>query len=564
MQLEAVLPGLGLRRWGRASSALLVGALLGACGNTGRNSNSFVPGDAQGGSTAGGVAGTAGVVEMEVPTQVVPGEMHRLSRFEYESTLTDVLGTPAPTILLSDAEYDGFDNNAAAQRVSEQDFDLLYQAARTLAHDVLTDATLRARFVACSDETSACAASMIDAAGLRLFRRPVRDDERAIYLKLYATLGTQGLSHEAALEQVLVSLLSSAQFIYRMEFSSQAGAEPLDPYELASRLSYLLWSSAPDDQLLEAARLAKLSDDQELEEQLARLWGDARSARFVESFAGQWLGARRLAAHSVDPTVYPSWTPNVAAAAAREMYDVFDGLLRTDGDFLDLYRGSAHDVDPLLGPFYGVTPGADGRVEVAGERASLLGSVAYLTLTSNDRRSSPTHRGLYVLDKVLCEHLPPPPANVPILDFDQTGTFRQQIEQYQQFASCRPCHSLMDPIGLALEQYDGIGRFRTAYANGEPIDPNDHLAPSPGYPAGLEARGIPGVMARVLSDPSATRCATEKLYTYAIGGMPTDVDRQNIDVLTAEWQSGPLTIKELARQIVLSKTFRYKLARVAP
>jgi len=181
------------------------------------------------------------------------------------------------------------------------------------------------------------------------------------------------------------------------------------------------------------------------------------------------------------------------------------------------------------------------------------------------QRSSPTWRGHFVLDELLCEHLPPPPPDVPMLDFDQQpSSFRAQIEQYQQFAACRPCHALMDPIGLALEDYDGIGRYRTSYDSGEPIDSTVRLAPSPGYPGGLEAPGLPGVMMRILTDPAATRCATEKLYSYAMGAFPSDADQQNIATLTADWQNGPLTIKELARQIVLSKTFRYKLAQVAP
>lgn len=563
MRLEAALPGLGLRRWRPACLGLALA--LAACGNTARQP--FQGGPVAAGGSGGFVTGvgTAGGTATDAPTQAVASDMRRLSRAEYRATVTDVLGTPAPTSLPPEDNYYGFDNNSAALSVRESELAQFYQAAQELAHTVFADATLRAHLGVCKDATIACIASLVDNAGLRLFRRPLHDDERAIYTKLYTTLTAQGSTPDAAMEQMLVALLSSAQFLYRMEFSSQPGGEPLDPYELATRLSYLLWSSAPDDELLGVAKSGQLSYDTQLEQQLTRLWADARSQRFVESFAGQWLGARRVAVHAADPSVYPSWTPQVADAAAREVYEVFDHLLRSDADFLDLYRGTLHEIDPLLGPFYAETAGPDGHFHVAGERSSYLGSVAFLTITSPDRRSSPTWRGHFVLDELLCEHLPPPPANVPQLDFDQQpSSFRAQIEQYQEFAACRPCHAVMDPIGLALEHYDGIGHYRDAYSSGEPIDSTERLAPSPGYPSGLGVEGLPGVMTRVITDPAATRCATEKLYTYAMGAFPTDVDQQNIDTLTADWQSGPLTIKELARQIVFSKTFRYKLAQVAP
>jgi hypothetical protein len=373
----------------------------------------------------------------------------------------------------------------------------------------------------------------------------------------------QSLSHDAALEKVLVALMSSAQFLYRIEFSSAAGAEALNGYEQATRLSYLLWSSAPDDALLEAARLDQLSQDAQLEQQLTRLWDDARSARFVQSFAGQWLGARRIAVHPVASDVSPTWTPAVAAAAGDEVLQSFAQVLQQDAEFLDIFRGVSHEIDAGLAPLYGLPPAAAGsRVTVSGERAGYLGSVGFLTLTSFERRTSPSLRGRVVLDNLLCLHLPSGPVDEPLLDEGPPNTsLRAAYDSIRSTPACAACHQLFDPIGLALEHYDTIGRYRDAYASGEVIDSHVTLAPWDGHPDGLEVDGVAGVVERVVSDPQALGCAVEKLYTYATGDSPADGNTRNVEGLLGRWRQGRLSIKQLVRQLVLSKTFRYKLAR---
>jgi hypothetical protein len=464
-------------------------------------------------------------------------------------------------------EINGFDNNGAVQLMRDSDYALFRQSARDVAAAVFADPERKAFVVPCraQDTPEACAEQLLVQAGLRLFRRPLRDDEHAVYTQLFSKLRMQGLTQDAALEQLLGALLSSAQFLYRMEFASTEGPEPLDPYELASRLSYLLWSSAPDAPLLESARLGQLSEDAQLEMQLGRLWDDRRSARFVESFAGQWLRVRQVDSHTVDAATYPLWSASIAAAAMREAYDSFDALLHQDRELVDLYRGTPHDVDPILAPLYGVQPDAAGRVHVDGDRAGFLGSVAYLALTSQPNRSSPTRRGHLILDDLVCEPLPPPPAAVPSIEPEDTAnlSLRQKYDRIRADLQCGQCHRLMDPIGLALEHYDGIGQYRASYAGGEAIDSNINLAPWPGYPDGMQVSGISGVVERVVRDPNHEVCAAQKIYDYAIGGMPTDADDKNVAALTARWRRERLTFKQLVRQLVLSKTFRFKLARKA-
>jgi hypothetical protein len=548
-------------------------AAITGCGSTSRNgAGEQSPFDdsthATGGSATGGAGGAAGAAGSGPlgELQVVPGDMHRLNALEHHASVEDVLGVKVPPLAVSVGEINGFDNNGAVQLMRDSDYALFRQSARDVAAAVFADPERKAFVVPCGaqDTPEACAEQLLAQAGLRLFRRPLRDDEHAVYTKLFSKLRTQGLTQDAALEQLLGALLSSAQFLYRMEFSSTDEPEPLDPYELASRLSYLLWSSAPDAPLLEAARLGQLSEDAQLEAQLGRLWDDGRSARFVESFAGQWLRVRNVASHVVDAARYPLWSSSIAAAATREVYESFDGLVHQDRELVDLYRGTPHDVDPVLAPLYGVPADAGGRVHIEGDRAGFLGSIAYLTLTSQSSRSSPMLRGRFVLTNLVCEPLPAPPAAIPSIDPGEPNlTLRQMYDRIRTDPQCGQCHRLMDPIGLALEHYDGIGQYRASYAGGEAIDSNINLAPWPGHPEGMQVSGISGVVERVVRDPNHEVCAAQKIYDYAIGGMPTDVDDKNVAALTAQWRRERLTFKQLVRQLVLSKTFRFKLARKA-
>jgi hypothetical protein len=392
-----------------------------------------------------GAAGTAGATEQGL--EAVPGDIHRLNRFEYAATVNDVVGVKPPELQVSEGEIYGFDNNARVLGMRDTDFDQFYSAAGTVVQAAMADAKVRPRLLPCLHDGADCVARVIDDVGLRLFRRPLSPEEHTVYAGLYTTLRGQSLSHDAALEKMLVALMSSAQFLYRMEFSSTADAEPLNGYEQAARLSYLLWSSAPDDVLLEAARLDQLSQDSQLEQQLTRLWDDARSARFVQSFAGQWLGARRVAVHTVANDVSPAWTPALAAAASDEVLQNFTQVLQQDSEFLDIFRGTSHEVDAGLAPLYGLPPAAAGsRVTISGERAGYLGSVGFLALTSFERRTSPSMRGRVVLDNLLCVHLPPAPSDEPLLEMGPPSTsLRATYDSFRSTPACAACHQLFDP-----------------------------------------------------------------------------------------------------------------------
>jgi Protein of unknown function (DUF1592)/Protein of unknown function (DUF1588)/Protein of unknown function (DUF1595)/Protein of unknown function (DUF1585) len=405
--------------------------------------------------------------------------------------------------------------------------------------------------------------------GLHLFRRPVLEQEVATYQKVYAAARTRGETHEGALQQVLVALLASAQFLYRMERPSDLpGAQPVSPFELASRLSYFLWSSAPDDRLLDAAANATLSKDDVLTAQLARMWDDPKSSRFVENFAGQWLGARRIPLHPVAPEIFPEWTPEVANAAATEVAMYFDEFLREDMDFTGFFQGRAHFVNAALGKLYGVEVTGEGTQRLtfgAGERAGYVGLVGFLALTSNDRRTSVPRRGNTIIWNLLCTSLPPTPDIVPKLEATPSSrTVRQYFEHVSEDKHCSLCHDVIDPFGFALDQYDAIGRFRTTYEDGEPIDAVAGAPKSEWFPQGLQLNGLAGVADALTRDPRIKTCAAEKLYTYGMGGLRSDADQRNIAALAQDWETGQLTIKELVRRLVLAKPFRFHAEGAEP
>ncbi|HEX2873724.1 MAG TPA: DUF1592 domain-containing protein [Polyangiaceae bacterium] len=488
------------------------------------------------------------------------GEMHRLNSTEYNNTVADVLGT---TLKPADAnwrggEIEGFDNVASVLGVDATQFGLYLDAAEKLANDVFASPTLKAKFVTCSTaDDAACVKDIISKAGLHIFRRPLRANEIATYQKVYTEARAQKQDHDGALKHVLWSLLSSAEFLYRIELPKGTGKRPLDGFELASRLSYFLWSSAPDDALLEAAANNALGKDTEVQAAVDRMLADFKSTRFTESFAGQFLGARKVAGHAVAPERFPMWTPAVASAAQNEMYLYFEEFLRNDRSWTEFLTADVNFVNTSLAPIYGmqnVTSADLMKVNnTADKRAGFLGLAGFLALTSMDRRTSPTLRGKWVLGNLLCREAPPPPANVPKLEVGgkdlDNGNVREILEAHRVRPDCAGCHAIFDPFGLAMEKYDAIGRYRDTYGDGSTINASTTLD-------GNTFEDLAGAANIVTSDPAFKSCITHKMFIYGLGRSPTGDDAAWIKELEEEWAAGNMTLKRLISGLVESVPFR--------
>ena len=548
-------------RFAKAEFYLAVAAVLGALGCTG-----VVDGKDPGNPVTGGGGGTTssttdpGPNPSGIPVNPGRGEMHRLNSTEYNATVGDVLGTALKPASLSwrGGEIDGFDNMAAVLGVDETQYGLYLDAAEALATDVFTNATAKAKFVTCAKtDDMACVQDVISKGGLRIFRRPLRPAEVTTYQKVYTAARTNGQDHDGSLKAVLWSLLSSAEFLYRIELPGKtAGKRALDGFELASRLSYFLWASAPDDAMLTAAANNGLSKDADVQTTVGRMLTDPKSARFVEAFAGQWLGARKVAGHAVATDRFPIWTPAVADAAQNEMYQYFTEFLQKDRPWTEFLTADINFVNTALAPVYGMTSTSTTLMRVENTtdtRKGFMGLAGFLALSSMDRRTSPTLRGKWVLGNLLCTEAPPPPADVPKLDVGgkdlDNGNIRQILQDHRVRPDCAACHATFDPFGFALEKYDAIGKFRTTYGDGSAIMDNADLG-------GEAFAGIDGAAAIVAKNPAFKSCLPHRLYEFSLGRKPANDDTLWIKDIDTKWEQGALTLRQLITNLALSVPFR--------
>lgn len=499
------------------------------------------------------------------PADVGTVALRQLTITEYNATVRDLLGTslhPADTFESSQA--DGFDTIASAGIMNSRKVAAYFDAAQALVDDVFSNPTLRARIVTCEPAgptDSSCARNVITAFGLKTFRRPLEGGELSAFLSQYQTAQAQMLSHDDSIKEIVRTMLMSPQFLYRMEFDADPmskAAHPLSGYEVASRLSYTIWSSTPDDQLLQLAAGDQLLTVAGLKAQVDRLLADPRSSAVADNFAGQWLGTRRLDTHTADMTVYPSWNDALKASMQNELSLYFDAFLHGDLTYDRFLTEDVNYVDANLAPIYGVpVPSAPGMVKIQNttdHRAGFLGLAGFLTHTSRPDRSAPTIRGQWVLDALQCLTLQlPPNFTPPSLDNPMPGqTVRQQLEIHGSAPACAPCHKLLDPVGLSLENFDGIGRYRDTYADGTAIDASGVLPPDRPF------NGMQGLSQLLSQDPGFLSCAAKKLFSFSIGRPVADSDGQYITQMVDGWKTDGLGLRNLIKQLVGNDTFRQR------
>jgi hypothetical protein len=371
-------------------------------------------------------------------------------------------------------------------------------------------------------EEEACAKRILSALMRRAYRRPVTDADLQVPLKFYKDARTDG-GFEAGIEMALSAVLVSPEFLFRVEQDPDGVASNtayrLSDLELASRLSFFLWSSIPDGELLDTAIRGKLKTPAVLEQQVRRMLADGRSRVLVSNFAEQWLYLRNLASMTPDMRTFPDFDDNLRQAFRQETELFFESIMREDRSVLDLLRANYTFVNERLAKHYGIPNvyGSRFRRITFGEdsvRGGLLRQGSILTVTSYATRTSPVIRGKWILDNILGLPPPPPPPAVPALKENTIGKFlsmRERMAQHRANPACSGCHQLMDPVGFSLENYDAVGRWRTA-EEGKPIDAAGSL------PDGSKFEGVSGLQQALLSHPEVfVTTFTEKLLTYALG-----------------------------------------------
>jgi hypothetical protein len=412
----------------------------------------------------------------------------------------------------------------------------------------------------------------------RAYRRPATKPEVDRLVKIVADVEAGGEKWEAGMQLAIESVLASPKFLFRTELDDRptaAESRALDEFQLASRLSYFLWSSMPDDELFAAARKGELSKN--LDSHVRRMLLDPKSDALIEQFAMQWLQLGRLKTHAPDAATFPQFKEPLRQAMLKETELFLKAIIREDRSIVDMIDSDFTYMNASLSKFYGVVDTMGNRngtkkwvnggkrmfsdaewervTLTDGIRGGLLTQAGILTVTSNTTRTSPVKRGKWVLEQILGEPPPPPPPDVPELEAQKeklTGTLRQRMEQHRANPSCAGCHAKMDQLGFAFENFDPIGAYRTT-DEGAPIDPSGTL------PSGASFRGQAELRKILLADKDKfARCLAEKMLTFALGRGLEYYDDRAVDRIVATLKKNDYKFSSLCTEIVRSDPFRLR------
>src|SRR5262245_59782210 len=411
-----------------------------------------------------------------------------------------------------------------------------------------------------------CAKAIVTSLARRAYRRAATDEDVQELLTFYKEGRADGAPFESGIEMAVRAVLASPEFLFRIE-RDPAGIAPNTVYRLgdvalASRVSYFLWSSMPDDTLLDLAARGKLSDPAVLHQQVRRMLADSRSETLVTNFAEQWLYLRNLRASSPDVRLFPNFDDNMRQAFRRETELFFESIKNEDRSVLNLLRANYTFVNERLAKHYGI-PYVYGshfrRVELPanGPRGGLLGQASILTVTSYGNRTSPVQRGKWVLDNLMGMPPPPPPPGVPPLkDAAAAGkvlSMRERMEEHRANPACASCHRIMDPVGLSTENFDAVGRWRVKSESGEQVDA------SGGLPDGSTFDGVVGLKRALLRNPEVfVSTMTEKLMTYALGRGLDYYDEPSVRAILRNARAGDYKFSSIILGIVDSTPFRMR------
>jgi hypothetical protein len=436
----------------------------------------------------------------------------------------------------------------------------------------VTDTPSRRRLFVCKPATAsaedACARQIVSTVARRAFRRGVTAADIDAPMRFYKEARTEG-GFDAGVEMALRAVLASTEFLFRIERDPR-GVAPQTPYrvndvELATRLSFFLWSSVPDDELLDLAIGGRLNRPATLEQQVKRMLASPKADALVTNFAGQWLYLRNLAVASPDARTFPDFDDNLRQGFRRETELFVDSIMREDRSALDLLRANYTFVNERLAKHYGI-PNVYGsrfrRVALDNDsvRGGILGQGSVLTVTSYANRTSPVLRGKWILENIVGTPPPPPPQNVPPLkDTDVEGrvlSMRERMAQHRASPACAGCHQLMDPAGLSMENFDAIGRWRLRTESGSAVDA------SGGLPDGSTFNGMNGLRAALLRKPDMfVGTLTEKLLTYGLGRGLEYYDAPSVRKIVSGARAQDYRFSSLVLGIVSSDPFQMRMSQ---
>ncbi|WP_224360445.1 DUF1588 domain-containing protein [Hyalangium versicolor] len=471
---------------------------------------------------------------------------HLLTASEYNATVQDLLGvTSRPADYFPAVSASEFDANVGVlASLSQVQSEAVFNAARDVVAKAFESPELTARLVTCtptSDTDDECPKSLVKTLGRHAFRRSLDAEEVDAYMATYhKARQSLEMGHVDAIAHVLRVMLSSPSFFLRIERPGK-GNSSFESTALASRLSYLIWGSMPDDELLDIAESGKLDDDAALIAMTDKMLEDPRSQRFVSQFLGQWLGTVRLSSHNVDTSRFPQWTPAVAKAVEAQANDFLSAFVTGTTPWKDLFLAPL-PANTVVQPLLASDPATL-------QRRGFLMLPAFLTLSSHSDRTSPTARAKGVVTSLFCTDMTPPPGVVtelPPQDGPTPKTVRERLEVHRRNPSCAGCHDMLDPLGLSLENFDAVGRYRTL-DEGQPIDAS-------GVYEGTPINNVSELLPLLAQDSRLGACAPRKLYSFAMRRSLALDDEPEVTRLASTWNAG--TLRELLHQVVISPAFR--------
>jgi hypothetical protein len=530
--------------------------------------SAFGAGDASGGSTSGvgeegeeSGSGDTGEPSACDPDTVQVGHMplRRLTRDQYANAVRDLFGVEADiTAFGGDEKIGPFNANYSAP-VSPTTVDQFRKVAEEVAEAVALDP---AAVLPCDPATvPTCVTDWVAAVGRRAYRRPLTAEELARYDTLLA-LGEDDATRVGLVAQ---AMLQAPTFLYQLELSlpdPTGDVVALAPGELASRLSFFLWGSVPDDALLDAADAGELDDPAGLRAHAERLLDDPRARATVESFHLQWLAVDKLALSGKDPEVYPLFDEDVRAAMAAETRRFASGVI-FDGDarLETLLTSSETWIDAPLFAIYGLPEPtdhdpADPVALDPTQRAGLLTQAGFLATHAHANQSGPIQRGVVVRSNLLCDPPPPPPPDINVIppDPDPDATTREVFEMHTADAACAACHDLIDGIGLGFEGYDGIGVYREV-ENGQTTDQSGAVV---GTDVPGEFVGVVELAHKLATSQQVRDCVATQWFRFSLGRFEGDADECTLEQLRTSFAGSDFDVRELMIALVQTDAFRYR------
>jgi Protein of unknown function (DUF1592)/Protein of unknown function (DUF1588)/Protein of unknown function (DUF1595)/Protein of unknown function (DUF1585)/Protein of unknown function (DUF1587) len=485
-----------------------------------------------------------------------------LTRDEFDNTVAALLGTrtlPGRALPKEPLSH-GLDNDATLNKVTAEGVGRYLETAEALAAEAV--ATHKADLVTCNPQQSFCASQLLAGVGRRAYRRPLSAEESAALTTLFDTVNAAE-GFDVALEQTLQVLLQSPQFLYRTETGRvlRAGqkAARLTGFELASKLSFFLWAQAPDDALLDSAEVGELDTLEGLTAAAKRMLEDPRAALGKKRFLGLWLNLDAVERVEKDTAIFPMASPALSRAWRTSLELYLEDVFSKSGTLAGLLGTNVLFANDTLQPYVtGAAPNSFSRFEMpAGERVGVLAQPGLLSLLAGPNQGSPIRRGIFVLDKLMCQPPPPPPADAAIVPPtpSSSATTRERFAQHTQSPSCAGCHRFIDPVGFTFEHYDGVG-LRREVENGLPIDARGGVVEARDQGLVAPVADLPELAARLGSSRQVHDCVAQEWLRFALGRPLDAADACALKTVQDAFMSAGGSFDALLLAIATSESFR--------